>query len=531
MLAIKRVRDLRRHSGAVSSISSSDSSSASSVSSGSCPDVTRSSLLLANSFYHLQSPTNNFQAEEVAINTSTTSNRTSKVSPSSPAAAQSTTGEPTTPAELKTFQPSDEQLNKNLQQHQSVQSMNGDNNGHRVDGYQYARQMSESAYGRFVGGGGHDQHNGQYGLIGIAPRNRSMTNLEMGDNPWAPLQQRYPAHGSGHEIYASRQQVGGQKSVAESNGESMANNSHKHHYQNRAWANNSSNGQVMHQQSAQPAMGYEEQSSNSHYQTEDGLVSTLHRPKEREMPKVKPVAKIPAKTRQLPDSSFCFESIQEIKLKNNSTISLEEQTLSAVKSAENGNDGQRHTNNHYSTGYASYRSQSSELGQFQPPQSPAHSIYATLKRRKTPPKPPQRTNSMKSGSNGYSLNLSSDLSCHSQSHTMATLPARCSSLEAMQEQAFVTCVQSLTSRFSRISSGDDSPDQEQPAPPVPWRNHSITPRVPSPQSTEHPLPPPTVEQHSSNEFPPPPPWLGTVISFDLILVLLHVFMFLSSWSG
>jgi hypothetical protein len=73
----------------------------------------------------------------------------------------------------------------------------------------------------------------------------------------------------------------------------------------------------------------------------------------------------------------------------------------------------------------------------------------------------------------------------------------------MQEQAFVTCVQSLTSRFSRISC-ENSPDQ--PAPPVPWRNHSQTPKVPSPEEEMLSLPHPPVAEdlHDSSEFPPPP---------------------------
>ncbi|KAI1301351.1 Caskin-2 [Halotydeus destructor] len=106
MLAIKRIRDLKRHSGAVS-ISSSDSSSTSSVSSGSCPDVTRSLMVLANRFHQLNVSTSNFQAEEVVINTS------ALASPARQSSSQSTSpsspGSTSCSSELKTFQPSPEQ--------------------------------------------------------------------------------------------------------------------------------------------------------------------------------------------------------------------------------------------------------------------------------------------------------------------------------------------------------------------------------------------------------------------------------------
>lgn len=83
--------------------------------------------------------------------------------------------------------------------------------------------------------------------------------------------------------------------------------------------------------------------------------------------------------------------------------------------------------------------------------------------------------------------------------------------------AFVTCVKSLTSRFSRISaSSDDSSPSSDAPPPVPWRNHSITPRdPPAPVIQPPPPPPPPPREEStlvtqlselgdSSEFPPPP---------------------------
>lgn len=126
-------------------------------------------------------------------------------------------------------------------------------------------------------------------------------------------------------------------------------------------------------------------------------------------------------------------------------------------------------------------------------------IYATLKKNKQPPAPPKRTNSMKSGSSNYIYSGINYNQSHDNRQTMST---RCNSLEAIQEQAFATCIKSLTTRFN--NSNNNAPE----IPPLPIRNHSVTPK------------PPPIPDHGSSpiiddSLPPPPsplPFDGSDVS-------------------
>lgn len=413
MLAIKRIRDLRRHSGAVSSISSSDS--ASSVSSGSCngscPDVARSSMLLASSFYQLSSPTSGAYTEEVAINTQTVGPR-GKVSPNgsnSPTGSAATTatptnGDPSTPVEMKTFQGASDsdQVGKALlaehQQRQPIYAPGNLNVRSSIDASYLRQNHDQSNYAAYG-------HNG-YGLVGV--RQRSLNSvLDVGDDPWLQVKQRLAAMGSGQDIYSRTNGSGSVSSLHHPlDYDDPTSHTHQQHTNHVRFSDNATNG-------APPA------------RTGNGTGSPC-----ASILKVKPVAKILAKTRE---QALDELSLDSLKLKpdsdtNSSSLSLQS---SATDTTSNRN------------GFGPYRTPSGELrlafDELPAAPSPCHSIYATLKRRKTPPKPPQRTNSMKTGVNGgghmlSALNGDSGAGALLRNPMQQTLPARCSSLEAMQEQ-------------------------------------------------------------------------------------------------
>uniref|UniRef100_T1JPQ8 SAM domain-containing protein n=1 Tax=Tetranychus urticae TaxID=32264 RepID=T1JPQ8_TETUR len=126
-------------------------------------------------------------------------------------------------------------------------------------------------------------------------------------------------------------------------------------------------------------------------------------------------------------------------------------------------------------------------------------IYATLKKNKQPPAPPKRTNSMKSGSSNYIYSGINYNQSHDNRQTMST---RCNSLEAIQEQAFATCIKSLTTRFN--NSNNNAPE----IPPLPIRNHSVTPKPP-------PIPDHASSPITDDSLPPPPsplPFDGSDVS-------------------
>ncbi|RWS15742.1 caskin-2-like protein [Dinothrombium tinctorium] len=224
--------------------------------------------------------------------------------------------------------------------------------------------------------------------------------------------------------------------------------------------------------SSKGTSGYETDSeilnhSDSCYPFDMDGTATLHRPKG--MFKNRPVAKIAAKSRQI-DSISTFDSLSDYKLKNNNSLTANEKTVDSINSAES--SWSASVGNNSSEGSPArnklvYKNQSND------------SAYGTLKKKTAPPPPPKRTNSMKSSSTGSYIMRS--LSVNDTEEDAAHL-TRCSSLEAMQEQAFATCVKSLTSRF-QISDKEDNP-------PIPARNHTTTPRFSWPAKSEEEFPPP-----------------------------------------
>ncbi|RWS31914.1 Caskin-2-like protein [Leptotrombidium deliense] len=214
--------------------------------------------------------------------------------------------------------------------------------------------------------------------------------------------------------------------------------------------------------------------SDINYAYEVDGTATLHRPKG--MFKARPVAKIVAKTRQM-DNNVTFESFDSVgdyKSKNGGNcVTVDEKSMDNINSVENswsgsvgGNsccDGSPARNNFI------YKNQSNDS-----------LIYGVVKKKNAPPPPPKRTNSMKSTSTGSYMLRSLSVN---DSPDEPPLPARCNSLEAMQEQAFATCVKSIASRF-QIN------DKEESHPPLPARNHTTTPRFSWSAKPEEEFPPP-----------------------------------------
>lgn len=169
-------------------------------------------------------------------------------------------------------------------------------------------------------------------------------------------------------------------------------------------------------------------------------------------------------------------------------------------------------------GNSSLESRNSMVGSYSPSHSSSSqnspvslSIYATLKKNKVPPAPPKRTNSIKSGSSNhiYSCGIRK---LTEQSQDSPLTSTRCTSLDAIQERAFATCVKSLTSRFN--SSNSNAAE----VPQLPSRNHKITPRTddgsappPVPHHRVEPLVPHSstndseLVDYDAEDLPPPPP--------------------------
>lgn len=138
----------------------------------------------------------------------------------------------------------------------------------------------------------------------------------------------------------------------------------------------------------------------------------------------------------------------------------------------------------------------------------ASSIYATLKRNKRlPPPPPLRTNSVRSahGHRDYGPAVSTSRIPDPSHSNVSREPL----FDAMQEQAFATCVKSLASRFSQMASVEDE------APGYASLPVSANPGSRTWRGSEDTFPPPPPPLHSadkqhknqslgSNEFPPPP---------------------------
>lgn len=238
------------------------------------------------------------------------------------------------------------------------------------------------------------------------------------------------------------------------------------------------------------------QFSDAYYLYEIDGTATLHRPKS--LLRAKPIAKITAKrhSRQINDSSSC-DSIYDCK-QNMQNSSPQNEKLSPLslndKPVENTEKCQPIVVTTTAATSASIPvSSTNSTANYRnsvATSSPTQ-VYATISRssRKTPPPPPKRTNSLRNpSSSGKNKKLEVN---HDSQHDN-----RCNSLEAMQEQAFATCVKSLASRFSMCNF--------ESLPPLPARNHPTTPRPPSPLKTIQT----NVQTNGSankEDFPPPPP--------------------------
>ncbi|XP_074593172.1 CRK like proto-oncogene, adaptor protein [Brevipalpus obovatus] len=181
-------------------------------------------------------------------------------------------------------------------------------------------------------------------------------------------------------------------------------------------------------------------------------------------------------------------------------------------------EGMVHLPNQISPGNSPLESRNSMVGSYSPSHSFSSqnspvslSIYATLKKNKVPPAPPKRTNSIKSGSSNHIYNCGMR-KLTEQSQESPLTSTRCTSLDAIQERAFATCVKSLTSRFNSSHSNASE------VPQLPSRNHKITPRMddgsappPVPHHRVEPLVPHSstndseLVDYDAEDLPPPPP--------------------------
>lgn len=213
--------------------------------------------------------------------------------------------------------------------------------------------------------------------------------------------------------------------------------------------------------------------------------------------KAKPVAMIAASRPASSASNTSFsEFVQDLKSKAGlgpSDLMSSASTCSLLSNTSFASDA-----SHYSSGRHNYSTVSYDTS----------SIYATLKRNKRPPPPPpKRTNSVKSAAPNHSIGVYSENPAAGR-----FCDSRDSFFDAMQEQAFATCVKSLASKFSQIASIEDEDPHYGSF--CDMKNVASSQRVYC--ESVDPFPPPPPPLHSavmqgqdvrltdSSEFPPPP---------------------------
>lgn len=220
--------------------------------------------------------------------------------------------------------------------------------------------------------------------------------------------------------------------------------------------------------------------------------------------KPKPVAMITASrpASSAGNASFC-DFVQDLKAKTGLGPSDLMSSASTCSLHSNTSFASEADASHYSSSRHNYSSVSYDTS----------SIYATLKRNKRPPPPPpKRTNSVKSASPNNVTRVHPENGSAGRLESHDSLNSRDSFFDAMQEQAFATCVKSLASKFSQMASVEDEVPEYAPF----NGNKSAAPIKAVWGGTSDTFPPPPPPLHSalmqrqdvslsgSAEFPPPP---------------------------